>query len=189
LIVVHFALPGTIGSLKGAFFPKGGLIAEQRGEAGWAGSGRVADISPSMEQFKHSPLIGQGFGTYVVEPKPGGGQNILDDQWLGTLLETGIVGVLAWSWLFIRAVRRFGRAAKDDDTHRGLLFATLAASIAAYSVGMVTYDAFSFVQVTFVMFVLLGLGASVLTEQPSRAASLARLRGMPGQRLALRSDA
>ena len=27
--VVHFALPGTIGGLKEAFFPKGGLIAQQ----------------------------------------------------------------------------------------------------------------------------------------------------------------
>ena len=29
IAVVHFALPGTIGGLKGAFFPKGGLIAQQ----------------------------------------------------------------------------------------------------------------------------------------------------------------
>ena len=29
LAVVHFALPGTIGGLKEAFFPKGGLIAQQ----------------------------------------------------------------------------------------------------------------------------------------------------------------
>ena len=29
LAVVHFAVPGTIGSLKDAFFPKGGLIAQQ----------------------------------------------------------------------------------------------------------------------------------------------------------------
>ena len=27
--VIHVALPGTIGSLKDAFFPKGGLIAQQ----------------------------------------------------------------------------------------------------------------------------------------------------------------
>ena len=44
LIVIHFALPGTIGSLKQSFFPAGGLIAEQQKDPGWSGSGRIADL-------------------------------------------------------------------------------------------------------------------------------------------------
>jgi O-antigen ligase len=90
-----------------------------------------------------------------------GGQ-ILDDEWLGTLLETGLLGGFGWLWLFSRAVRRFGRAAKEDLSDRGWLLGALSAGIAAYAIGMLTYDAFAFVQVTFVFFIFLGLGTAVL---------------------------
>ena len=69
------------------------------------------------------PLLGEGFGTRVVDativrttvPKgPGLDPNvrILDNQWLGTLLETGAVGFFGWAWLFTRALRRFGAGGK-----------------------------------------------------------------------------
>jgi polysaccharide biosynthesis protein PslJ len=67
LVVVHFALPGTLGTLEGAFFPEGGLIAEQAGRPGERGSGRIADLGPSLEEFADQPLFGQGFGTRVVD--------------------------------------------------------------------------------------------------------------------------
>jgi hypothetical protein len=56
-----------------------------------------------------------------------------------------------------------------------LLLVGLAASVAAYAVGMFLYDAFSFIQVTFLLFILLGLGAAVLAagdgaRAPTRAA-------------------
>lgn len=161
-IVVHLALPGTIGSLKGAFFPEGGLIAEQASLAGYRGAGRVADLAPSLDQFASQPLLGLGFATRVIDEGLLENAAILDNQWLGMLLETGVVGVLGLLWLFWRALRRFGAAAKEDQSERGWLLAAVAASLTAYAVGMITFDAFSFIQVTFVMFVLLALGAVVL---------------------------
>jgi hypothetical protein len=47
------------------------------------------------------------------------------------------------------------------------LLTSIAASTAAYAVGMFMYDAFSFVQVTFVLFILIGLGASALGDAPN----------------------
>ena len=168
LLVVHLLLPGTIGSLKGAFFPAGGLVMEQQTNAGWVGSGRLADVAPSLREFKASPFLGQGYGTRVAENQ-GGSAKILDNQWLSTLLETGAVGVFAWLWLFCRVVGRFGRAAKGDFGDRGWLLAAIAASIAAFAVGMFTYDAFAFIQVTFVLFVLVALGAAVFRIDPEHA--------------------
>ena len=161
-IVIHLALPGTIGALKQSFFPAGGLIAEQAGFAGYRGSGRVADLAPSLDQFANHPLLGLGFGTRVVDEGVLENAAILDDQWLGTLLETGILGVSSLLWLFCRAARRFGTAAKEDQSERGWLLAAIAASLTAYAVGMFTFDAFSFIQVTFVMFILLAVGAVAL---------------------------
>jgi hypothetical protein len=167
LVVVHFALPGTIGSLKGAFFPEGGIVAEQQriipGNQ-LRSDGRLADIGPSLRQVARRPLFGQGFGTRIVGfDEKYNNAAILDDQWLGTLLETGLLGAGAWLWLIFRSIRRLGRAAKEDTSPRGWLLVGLASSIAAFAVGMLTYDAFGFTQVTFVFFVLLALAAVTLS--------------------------
>jgi hypothetical protein len=167
ILVAHVALPGAIGTLSQSFFPKGGLIAQQEADAGGRGSGRIADIGPSMSQFERQPLLGQGFGTRVTDEGIANAA-ILDDQWLGTLLETGIAGVASWVWLYVRFVRRLGRAAKEDDSDRSWLCTAVAASVAAYSIGMFTYDAWSFIQVTFVLFILLGLGSAALGPAPAR---------------------
>jgi len=176
LIVIHFALPGTIGALKNSFLPTGGLVAEQQSDAGQVGSGRLADLGPALTEYKATPLVGQGFGTRVVDPSAPTPleANILDDQWLGTLLETGAIGVFGWLWFFVRVVRRFGAEAKHDDSARGWLLAGIAAGVAAFAVGMLTYDAFSFIQVTFLLFIFVGLGAALTAERPTPLAVRAK---------------
>jgi polysaccharide biosynthesis protein PslJ len=170
-VVVHIALPGTIGSLKDGFFPSGGLIAQQQEGAGTRGSGRIADLGPSLHEWRERPILGQGFGTRIVDKER---QNapILDDQWLGTLLETGALGFAAWLWLFITYARRLGRAAKEEtDPSASLLLSCFTAAVTSFAVGMAFYDAFSFIQVTFLMFILLGLGSSVLALHKRRTAA------------------
>ena len=172
LVVAQLALPGALGTLKRSFFPSGGLIAEQAGAAGTRGSGRVADLGPSLAEFARTPVFGQGLGTRIVDEER---QNaaILDNQWLRSLLEVGLVGVLGWLALFVRSVRRLARAAKGDDSPRGWLNTALAASISAFAVGMFTYDAFSFIQVTFLLFLLIGFAAVLLREQEPEGESAA----------------
>jgi O-antigen ligase/polysaccharide polymerase Wzy-like membrane protein len=177
LIVIHFAVPGTLGSIKNSFMPPGGLVAEQESQAGKSGSGRLADLGPGIREWKRQPLVGQGFGTRVVASSASSSNNnILDDQWLGTLLETGVLGFFGWLWFFARAVRRFGREAKQDDGPRGWLLTSITASVAAYAIGMVTYDAFSFIQVTFLLFILVGLGTALIAERTAPVTFLTRVR-------------
>jgi O-antigen ligase len=177
-IAIHFALPGTLGAIKNSFFPAGGLIAQQQVQPGSSGSGRLADLGPGIQQWKRRPLLGEGYGTRVVDstivasPVPTGSAldpnaRILDNQWLGTMLETGAVGFFGWLWLFFRAIRRFGAEAKRDDSERGWLLASITAAVAAFAIGMVTFDAFAFIQVTFLMFIFLGLGSALMAERPT----------------------
>lgn len=173
-IVVHVALPGTMGSLKKAFLPEGGLVAEQQKSAGQRGAGRVADLGPALQEYSTRPIWGQGYGTRITDAERANA-DILDNQWLKTLLEIGIVGAIAWLWFLVSIVRRLGRAAKDDDGPSGWLAAALAASVAAFGVGMLTYDTFSFIQVTFLLFIMAALAAVLLrlTAQGTRAAGAA----------------
>ena len=169
LIAIHFALPGAIGTVVESFTPKGGLIAEQQNTA--VGSGRVATLGPALDhEFKPNPLLGEGFGTRITgRPEPGQpapNAPILDDGWLGVLLETGIVGTAMLVWLFTRSIRRMGRAAKADRSPRGWLLAGTTGAVVAYGVGMFTYDAFSFIQVTLLLFIVLGIGATAMLSPP-----------------------
>jgi hypothetical protein len=172
LLAVHIAVPGAIGTLRASFFPTGGLVKEQstvvRGNELRA-NGRLAKISPSIKQWEEKPLVGIGAGTRVVGFQVKfNNAFILDDQWLGTLLDVGALGVSAYLWLFFRAVRRCGRAAKEDETARGWLLTGLAASMASFAFGMLMFDAFSFIQVTFIFWITLSLSAVLLREHAAR---------------------
>ena len=154
-------MPGAAGALKDAFLPKGGIVAEQQGAANTRGSGRLADLSPSLAQASNGVVLGQGEGTRVVDG-PNTNAAILDDQWLGLLLDTGVLGVAMFFWLIRRSLLRTAAIARVDRSPKGLLLTAATASVAAFGIGMLTYDAFSFIQVTFVFFILLALSACVL---------------------------
>jgi len=187
LVILHFAAPGAIGSVIEGFFPQGGVVKQQSetfigpgGKVEYAN--RLSRIGPELHEFSlHNPLVGIGYGTRVVgKASVADNAIILDDQWLDTLLETGLLGVLGWVWLFVFAVRRLGRRAKlERDTPAGWLPVAFAAAIATFACAMLFYDAFSFDMGTCVVFALIGLAAVVLrlpanVASPARASRLSR---------------
>jgi polysaccharide biosynthesis protein PslJ len=163
VIVIHLLAPGAIGSLKSAFLPESGLIAEQQTATSATGSNRLADAGPALREWWQRPYVGYGYGTRVTtvgDPKVNA--FILDNQWLGLLLEVGLLGALAFLWLLVRSVRRLGTAARGDPTEHGWLLSGLAAAITAFGVGMITFDALAFTQVTFLLFIMIGLAIPAL---------------------------
>jgi hypothetical protein len=167
ICVIYFVLPNTLGSIYSAFFPKQGLVAQQTQRAalgdGEAADGRLARVGPSIAEWSKRPLLGEGFGSRVtavneaIVPRGVTLSNILDDQWLGSLLETGIIGVVALLWLFTRSIRRMTRIARADDGDDGWLAVALASSVYSFAISMLTFDALGFVQVTILLFLLLAL--------------------------------
>ena len=162
VIVIHFAMPGVMGSLYKSFFPHGGLIAEQA-DAG-VGSSRVTSFGPALEQVGLHPILGSGFGARSFHGEEAN-SFIVDDQWLSTAMETGLAGLLAWLWLFVRFLRRSFGLARRDRGADGWFYTSISASVLAFAVGMLTYDAFSFIQSTLVLFVILGLGCARMNER------------------------
>ena len=171
VVMVHFAVPGALGAMKYAFNPPGGVVSQQSQDKIVTGSGRLADVGPTFGLFKEKPVLGYGYGTLKTDG-PDANARILDDQWLSSLLNIGLVGVFAIAWLFMRFIRGVGRGALRERSDEGWLLVALVASVAAFGVGMFTFDAFAFTQVTFVFFVLLALGAALtLAPDPVRAPS------------------
>jgi len=171
LVVVHLSAPGALGNVYGAFFPSGGLIAQQSNTVNGAEVSRLSRWGTSLHSFEaHNPLFGEGYGTRITGDTRNTGvkdnAQILDDEWLTTLLETGLVGVFAWIWLFGRVIRRlFARARIERDTPAGWLPVAIAASLLGFAVSMATYDAFAFIQATFIAFALVAF-SSVLLQLP-----------------------
>jgi polysaccharide biosynthesis protein PslJ len=163
VVLIHFAVPGTFGTMVQSFFPKGGLIAQQTNQN--VGSGRLATLGPVLRtEFYPHPFFGEGFGTRLAGdngPAIASNAPILDDEWAGVLAETGVVGTLALGWIFVRAIRMLGRWARGRDDDDGWLAVALAASVGGFGIGMFTFDAFSFVQATFVFYFLLALAGAL----------------------------
>lgn len=167
LIVVHLALPGTLGTLGDLFFANGGLVAQQSG--GQVGSSRVASFGPGMAVIGQHPLLGLGYGTRITDAaSPDKNSFITDDEWLSTGMEAGLLGVLAWAAIFITFLVRLGRAGRKDKSPRGWLLVACAASTTSFAFGMATYDALTFLQVTFCLFIVLALGSVAyrMTDAP-----------------------
>lgn len=172
LVVAKTAVPGSIVTLKESFFPPGGLIAEQTNLPANAdpqlAGGRVRLLGPSIAEASKRPLLGLGFGTRITgfyEPQRNAA--ILDNQWLGLLLEVGLVGIAGWLWLVGRATRRLWREARRlGDDPDSWLYTGLCASVLSFAVGMFTYDAMGFIQAAFVFWLLVGLSAVVLQLAP-----------------------
>jgi O-antigen ligase/polysaccharide polymerase Wzy-like membrane protein len=173
LVVIKLALPGSIATVKNAFFPPGGLIEQQTALSAEAdpllAGGRVRQLGPELREASRTPLVGQGFGTRQTGfDNPLRNAPILDNQWLGLLLEMGLAGVVAWVWLIGRAVRRLGTQARVRAGPEGWLAAGLAASIVGFAAGMFTYDSLAFVQEAFVFWMLVGLAGSMLRLHATR---------------------
>jgi O-antigen ligase len=170
-VAIHVVMPGMLGGIYKSFFPKEGLIAEQANAD--VGSSRVASLGPALDEVAERPLLGGGLGSRIPI---GPGQNsfIVDDQWLSTAMETGLIGLVLWLSVFLIFIRRMGRAARGDRGPRGWFFVGLTAAAAAFAVGMLTYDAFSFIQVTFVLFILLALGCAGLALDDERTSAQPR---------------
>jgi O-antigen ligase/polysaccharide polymerase Wzy-like membrane protein len=169
VVAAHVAAPGAVRGIFASFFPAGGLLHQQQNAN--VGSGRLASLGPGLEVVGQHILLGVGFGSRIVS---GSNANsfIVDDMWLSIGMELGIIGVAAWLWLFIRFIRRLAREARQDQTERGWLLTALTASTTAAAVGMLTFDWFSFVQVTFLLFTVLALGAAALAQPAARPAAL-----------------
>jgi hypothetical protein len=164
LIVIKIVAPGSLATVKGAFFPQSGLISEQQAVAADPTliSGR-ANFKPRLIEGMRRPILGQGVGTRQVgEDNPLRNAPILDNQWLGTFLDVGLLGLVGWLWLFVRIVRRLGDVARTRGSPEGMLAVGFAAAIAGFAVAMITFDAFAYFQELMVFWVILALAATLV---------------------------
>jgi O-antigen ligase len=161
LAFVYVAVPGMLGTLASLF--------TQIGTDSSAAS-RTGSYTLAMEFIAQSPVFGRGFATFLPEYR------ILDNQFLGTTIEMGVVGLLALLGLLGTSVWTAWRVRKGsaDGTSRQLAQALLA-SLAAGSASFAFFDAFSFPMVAGLTFLILGTVGALRRLTMARSAAEAAL--------------
>ncbi|MGQ0779041.1 MAG: O-antigen ligase family protein [Pseudonocardiales bacterium] len=177
LVAMRLVVPGLVGTLVSLFT---GISNDPSIDS------RQIAIGRAQEEITNHPLLGRGVGTYFPEK-----YGFLDNQYLGTIVQNGYIGLAALLGLFIvgmyAAVR--ARAGSRDPDVRSLSRALLA-SIAVVATTSATFDLLGFGTVTGLMFLLLGAAGALLRSVRTTAANpptlaariLARLRGPVVQR-------
>lgn len=140
--VMYVTIPGLLGTITGLFT---GISNEDSAKS------RTDSYGIAFEFVQRNPVFGRGFGTFLPSYR------ILDNQYLGFLIETGVVGLaalLAALYLGVRTARRTRTAAVTDDDRD--LAQCLAAAVAAAAVSFALFDAFAFPMAATLIFLLLG---------------------------------
>lgn len=141
------------------------LIGSQFSNPGFRGQGRLADLGPAFAQVAESPVVGAGVGSRIVVGEFAN-SNILDNQWLGTLLDAGALGVAALAAFLLVPFGMLLRYAFDRrmEPRRTHLAFALALSVLGYGIAMFFYDAFSFMQTFLILGVLLAVASWLMSE-------------------------
>jgi O-antigen ligase len=140
---VWVAVPGLVTTLADLFLSIGSDTSTQS---------RTRAISDSWAYVAQNPWLGRGFGTF--QPAT---YFFVDDQYVTSLIETGIIGLLALVMIFVAgwAIARSARRRLESAESRHLA-QCLAASVAVAAVSFSNYDALSFPMASGLTFLLLG---------------------------------
>jgi polysaccharide biosynthesis protein PslJ len=168
-VMVGLALlrPRVFGSVFLSFLDPEALIASQYTSAGWAGQGRLADLAPALAIVAQHPFFGTGLGSRILFGEHAN-SFILDNQWLGNLMDLGYIGLAGLVVFMLLPVAKLGRYAfvTWEETRFANLAVAIMIATLGYSVAMYFFDAFAFIQSFIVLSLLWAVGGWLLHETP-----------------------
>ena len=148
LVGIRVVVPGVLGSVWSLFTQLGGDDSTR---------GRTQDYAQVGRFIWDNPFFGRGFGTFIPSE-----YFLLDNQYLGSIIELGFVGLAV---LIVMLVTAFftarGARRRTTDPDRRDLAQALAASIAVAIVSFGTFDALGFPMVTGMLFLVMGYAGAM----------------------------
>ena len=171
-VLLTLVAPSVTHSILSTFLDPRGLLASQTTSPGTRSGGRLTDLGPSFQEASAHPIAGTGVGSRIVSG-PDTNAFILDNQFLSTLLETGLIGLVAVVLLLLvptAVMLRAGSEASDLPRRwRDLAFA-LGASMAGYGLACFLFDGFGFLQTLIVFYLLLAAAGWLRVNRSALAA-------------------
>lgn len=168
VVVGLVAVPGVFDRISEIF-----VSASQDPSAQSRGRG----IEAALPIVQAHPLLGQGFASYTVFP-----QVLLDNGYLGRLVETGLLGLLSFVAVLGWSLREAARArtiflggGTAGDEGAAALSGGILASLLALAIGTLFLDLGAFLQAWFSVWCLIGLcgcvGALARAQLEARSTS------------------
>jgi O-antigen ligase len=152
LTVVFVTIPGMAGTLIGLFT---GVSTDS------SALSRTDSYALAWDFISRAPIFGRGFLTFL--PK----YRILDNQYLGLLIDAGVFGLAAFLFLLMAGIvaAQTARRRMTDPRDRDLAQA-LTASVAVALVSYALFDGFSFPMFAGVTFLMVGCAGCLLRLTP-----------------------
>jgi O-antigen ligase len=146
--VLYVVTPGLLGTLKALITDIGSDSSTQY---------RTHDYDAVAHYLAQHPWFGRGFGTFLPQF-----YRIFDNQYLVTLVEMGVCGLLALITLFVTGwvLARQARKASTDPRERHLA-QCIAAGVAVATFSFGTFDAASFPMSCGMTFLMLGFAGAI----------------------------
>jgi O-antigen ligase len=157
LLAVQFTAPGAVTRVKAQFF--GGNLTSEKGTA----KGRTRDYKPVQPDILQHPVLGRGYGSYTPNQ-----YRFLDNEYLQRLVETGVVGLVAYLLVILAIVFTAHLTTRARDPVRSTTAMAIVAACAVYGVTNATYDQLSFPQAPYLLLFFAAL-ALVLRDAEGRA--------------------
>lgn len=155
-IVLIFAIqglsPGAVSRVKAQVV--NGIAGEDRSV-----EGRELDYDAVNPDVVNGIVIGRGYGSY--DPA---WYRILDNEYLGRIVETGLVGLFAFLFLTLAVVGVAHRSIRSGDPRRAPPALGAAAAAVAYGVASVFFDVLAFPQVPYFFFFIAGIAVACRAE-------------------------
>jgi len=158
LVALRLVIPGLVGTMVSLFSNAANDPSLQ---------GRADSRSAAGALIIRSPWLGRGFNTYIPANflelgLQGVNHGSLDNQYLGSMVEMGAVGLIALIMLLLvsMGVARGIRARSSDPETRNLGQAFFAAFLAT-AIGMATFDGLGFAMFTGLFMLLLGTAGAL----------------------------
>jgi O-antigen ligase len=166
---MHFLAPGLLTALESLF---------TNIESDSSTHGRTEDYAVVGRFIQASPLLGRGLGTFNPAKYV-----LLDNQYLGALVEIGAVGLTALLLLFLigAGTATSARRRAGDDAATAELAQCLAGAILGLAVSFATFDGLAFPTVTGLLFLLCGCAGALwrLTGTGPAGPSARQFRNAP----------
>lgn len=148
ITIFHFLTRGLLGTILALF---------SNAEHDPSIQNRLSDQATVLALWSQRPVFGRGAGMIIPER-----YILLDNQFFGTLIGSGIVGVVALLAVFVvpylmaRSIRL--RGIREEDRHLGQ---ALAATFPAALLASFTFDSLSFATFTGLLFLLVGIAGAL----------------------------
>ncbi|GLW92482.1 O-antigen ligase family protein [Actinokineospora globicatena] len=169
LIAMRLMVPGLVGTLLSLFTS---ISVDPSAES------RRRAVERAGKEIPEHLFLGRGLGTYLPEK-----YGWLDNQYLGTLVQNGAIGLALLIFLYLAAMYCAFRARlASKDPRIKDLGVTLAACIAVPSISSATFDLIGFAVATGYTFLLIGIAGALWRTVQEQPGGIPPLLTPPAQR-------